>query len=246
MKCSNHDDREATGICIQCGKGLCIECKREVGGKFYCQPCADICNQINNAIAKKTPPLQSSIETRTSTSSHPSSQSTPLKWYILGPLIALIGGLFGILGAATHEMGYGWYIGPFVAAPVFEEIMKPCGVYFLLAKKPEALFSRRYTAFLAALSGLTFALIENAMYLNVYIPDPTQELVIWRYTVCILLHVSCSYIIGLGINQRLAAWVRRKDRFLGGNSKYFFSAMAIHGLYNVFAVVVDKQFHWFS
>jgi hypothetical protein len=247
MKCTNHTDREATGICVECGRGLCIECKREVGGKFYCQTCADIHNQIARSIAERASAAQPSIEPKIiSARADPSSNLIPLKWCVLGPLIALLGGVFGILAAAYQEAGYGWYIGPFIAAPVFEETIKPCGVYLLLAKKPIALPSQRYTAFLAALAGLSFALIENAMYLNVYIPDHTQTLVVWRYTVCIILHVSCSYIVGLGINQNLANWVKGKVGFLKGNRKYFFGAMAIHGLYNVFAVIIDKQLHWFS
>jgi hypothetical protein len=259
-KCVNHPELNIVGMCIECGKGLCVECKREISGKLYCQACIDAYRQIHSdAISPKaTAPLFTPIITAANDTPVPAGTAgtfapsqdnqpgLPLKWYLLAPLIALIGGVFGILGAAAHEMGYGWYIGPFVAAPIFEEIMKPCGIYFLLAKKPEALLSRRYTAFLAALSGLTFALIENALYLNVYFPEHSQSMMIWRYTVCIALHTSCSYIVGLGINQRLAAWVRRKDRFLGGNSKYFFSAMALHSSYNIFAFILEKNTHLFS
>jgi hypothetical protein len=41
MKCINHYDIDAVGVCVRCGKGLCIDCKRELGGKIHCQTCAD-------------------------------------------------------------------------------------------------------------------------------------------------------------------------------------------------------------
>jgi hypothetical protein len=39
--CSRHPSKEATGACINCGKLTCAICDIELGGKRYCQPCAD-------------------------------------------------------------------------------------------------------------------------------------------------------------------------------------------------------------
>lgn len=41
MKCSYHPDVDAVGACINCGRLICAECKTVVGGKIYCNPCAD-------------------------------------------------------------------------------------------------------------------------------------------------------------------------------------------------------------
>jgi hypothetical protein len=41
MKCVNHPEVDATSTCVKCGKGLCIDCQRELHNKTYCQPCAD-------------------------------------------------------------------------------------------------------------------------------------------------------------------------------------------------------------
>jgi hypothetical protein len=46
MKCINHHDVDAVGVCVKCGKGLCIDCKRELGGKIYCHVCADVYSQL--------------------------------------------------------------------------------------------------------------------------------------------------------------------------------------------------------
>lgn len=39
MNCAVHSQVEATGFCRNCGKALCPECMRDVGGALYCEPC---------------------------------------------------------------------------------------------------------------------------------------------------------------------------------------------------------------
>jgi hypothetical protein len=41
MTCYYHPDREAVGMCVSCGKPVCVECKVMLGEKIYCNPCAD-------------------------------------------------------------------------------------------------------------------------------------------------------------------------------------------------------------
>ena len=47
MKCTNHPEVEAAGMCVYCGKPFCKECLIEVKGKFYCKN--DIANVIEDA-----------------------------------------------------------------------------------------------------------------------------------------------------------------------------------------------------
>ena len=39
MTCAVHSNAEATGYCRNCGKPMCPECTRDVGGALYCEPC---------------------------------------------------------------------------------------------------------------------------------------------------------------------------------------------------------------
>jgi hypothetical protein len=39
MNCAVHTEVPATGYCRQCGKALCPECTRDVGGALYCSNC---------------------------------------------------------------------------------------------------------------------------------------------------------------------------------------------------------------
>ena len=41
MKCYYHPDREPVGMCVNCGRLICTECKREHSTKLYCAHCSD-------------------------------------------------------------------------------------------------------------------------------------------------------------------------------------------------------------
>lgn len=166
------------------------------------------------------------------------------KWRVLGPLIAMAGGLVGLLGSAVQEATHGGLFGPFIAGPMIEEALKPAGVYLLLAKWPQVLTSRRYTALLSALAGLTFGVIENLVYLYIYFPEHSPALVLWRYTAGLALHTGCSFMVGFGINKKLMAAVNGEIPFLSANKRFFIIPMIIHSLYNTNAFVLATFFHW--
>jgi len=163
------------------------------------------------------------------------------KWRVFAFLIAAGGGVLGILGAIIQEWAQGSLLIAFVAAPMIEEVMKPSGVYLLLARWPKVLTSRIYTAWLAAVGGLSFAVVENILYLQLYFPEHTQTLVVFRYSACLTMHMVCSFILGFGINQKLLASVRGEIPLLKGNKKFFFIPMIIHSLFNITAVLVESR-----
>jgi hypothetical protein len=51
MKCANHPNNDAFVYCGQCGRSLCNDCKREVGGMVYCENC------LNARLHAPIPPL---------------------------------------------------------------------------------------------------------------------------------------------------------------------------------------------
>ena len=163
------------------------------------------------------------------------------KWRVFAFLIAAAGGVLGVLGAVIQEWSYGSLLVAFVAAPMIEEVMKPSGVYLLLVRWPQVLTSRIYTALLAAVGGLFFAIIENIVYLQFYFPEHTQTLVVFRYSACLTTHVVCSFILGFGINQKLLASVRGEIPLLKGNKKFFFIPMIIHSLFNIMVMLFESR-----
>ncbi len=40
MNCHNHPEVPATGVCAQCGKGICQACTVNLGGRYYCVECS--------------------------------------------------------------------------------------------------------------------------------------------------------------------------------------------------------------
>jgi len=74
MKCAYHPEREAVGACVDCGRLICAECKTVLGGKIYCNSCAD-----KMAVARPIPPPQAEEKV---------TYNTALRW---------ISGLFGLL-----------------------------------------------------------------------------------------------------------------------------------------------------
>jgi len=39
MKCAYHPDKDAVGLCVSCGAGLCADCRNVVKGAAYCEDC---------------------------------------------------------------------------------------------------------------------------------------------------------------------------------------------------------------
>jgi hypothetical protein len=41
MKCANHPEIDAVGVCVNCGRAVCSECRIMLDGKTFCSSCAD-------------------------------------------------------------------------------------------------------------------------------------------------------------------------------------------------------------
>ena len=54
MNCAVHTDVPAAAYCRTCGKALCENCKREVMGAIYCEPCIAV--RLQGAQATAPPP----------------------------------------------------------------------------------------------------------------------------------------------------------------------------------------------
>ena len=158
-------------------------------------------------------------------------------------VLVLIAGPMGVLGALSG--GRESWLGVLTAvlfAPLLEEIMKVIGALWVVQRRPYWFRSRTQIILCALGGGFGFAVIENLLYLNVYVTDPSPEFVRWRWTVCVAMHTGFSLIIGLGLAQ---IWQRtiqtRTPPDLGRGSVYFIIAIALHASYNAFAAYVDSH-----
>ena len=117
-------------------------------------------------------------------------------------------------------------------APFVEELAKPLGLYFLQAEEKPNLTLKEW-AFLGALAGLGFAIVENFLYAGTVGgsgPEASAMLMILRFM--LPLHMMASAISGYGFGL----WAKTK------NAKYFIycllAAMILHGLFNLAATLV--------
>ena len=83
--CFYHPGRDATGACVNCGKMVCLECRTLLGGKMYCQPCAD-------EVFVKTPSKAKAEQPAAIPSAAP-VQKVSGAWWLLPVFLWWVGGL---------------------------------------------------------------------------------------------------------------------------------------------------------
>ncbi|MEM7313250.1 MAG: PrsW family glutamic-type intramembrane protease, partial [Planctomycetota bacterium] len=127
-----------------------------------------------------------------------------------------------------------------VVGPLVEEVMKAAATLWAAEKRPFFFKSSTQILICMAFSGLCFAVIENILYLNFYIPNPANWTIIWRWTVCVALHTGCTLITGVGISKmwRHAMTTRTRPR-LPVAAPYMFAAFVVHGVYNFLALFME-------
>jgi RsiW-degrading membrane proteinase PrsW (M82 family) len=156
-------------------------------------------------------------------------------------LLAIVGGFLGIIGAVIQEVQSTttYILLPFLGAPIIEEALKPSGIYLALLWWPRAMRSQIFTALLCALSGLVFGIIESFVYVTLYVEDPSDEFIVFRFSVPLGLHALCSYLVGLGLNQRVIDWAAGRSPLPRASRNFYIAAVALHGAYNTIAVILS-------
>jgi len=153
-------------------------------------------------------------------------------------LCALAGGPWAVLG--TFISSHPHPLAAIVLAPVVEEVMKVAMIWLVIEVWPWLFRRPAHIVFAALGAGLGFACIENALYLLVYIPDPTAGLVLWRWTICTALHTCCTSIAAIGMVRMWMAVMRQLRRAeLRRALPWLVAAMALHGLYNGTATIME-------
>jgi RsiW-degrading membrane proteinase PrsW (M82 family) len=158
---------------------------------------------------------------------------------LLAVSMALIGGLLALAGAFFQELQSGFGIFLLVlAAPVIEEVLKPSGIYLLLARWPQALRGQLHTALLCAVSGAVFGILESLIYVELYYPNGSDAFVLFRFTVTPIMHATASFIFGYGLSQGLVDWANGRSRLSKHTRNCYLLGIGLHATYNASVLIL--------
>jgi RsiW-degrading membrane proteinase PrsW (M82 family) len=156
-------------------------------------------------------------------------------------LVAIISGPFAILGAffSGGQSAFGIAMVT-VFGPMAEEVLKSATAMWVVEKRPFYFISRIQIAICLLASALVFAAVENVLYLTLYIDNPGAGIILWRWTICVGLHMSCSFIASFGLMRIWGDCMQNRTRpRISLGAPFLITAVIVHGLYNTIAVFME-------
>lgn len=161
--------------------------------------------------------------------------------WVAAALAAAAGGVFAIVGALLEGPGGAMALSmPLISilfAPVVEESLKVAAAGYLVEAKPYVLRDSAQIWLAAVGAAAVFAAVENAFYLLWLRPNPSVELVVWRWTVCVAVHMICTGVAARGL---VRAWRECVTEYRVARVATAFPdlvvAILLHAAYNAAAI----------
>ncbi len=123
-------------------------------------------------------------------------------------------------------------VGVVFLAPTIEEIAKTLLVALAVEAKPYLFRNRAEVLFCALASALSFAAIENLVYLGAA-ASPTRMLVLYRWIVCTSVHLAATALTGWGLaSEWHRAWQEGRRPEPGRAFRWLVAAIIVHAAYN--------------
>ncbi len=91
MQCKYHPDREAVGVCVECGSAICPECKVEYDGRFFCNTCIE--KKVSSGTASAVQPSMAAFENTSGMGSQAAVPTALGEWNWGGFLLTWIWGI---------------------------------------------------------------------------------------------------------------------------------------------------------
>ncbi|XZE19185.1 PrsW family glutamic-type intramembrane protease [Pirellulaceae bacterium SH449] len=169
------------------------------------------------------------------------SQTSVATTWLVTAACVFLSGPAAIFGAFFGSAGGQLLVMVVLFGPTVEEILK-IGLALWIVEKRPWLFAYRVQIYLCGVGGgLLFAAIENWIYLNVYIPQASPGLVVWRWTVCVALHTVCSTIAAYGlIRMRHGMLFRQSPPRISDGGLWIATAITLHAIYNLSAYLGES------
>jgi len=155
-------------------------------------------------------------------------------------LAVLAAGPFAVFGAFAQASLTATLFGMLalvVIVPVLEEALKVAVPMWLAERKPWLLPGSVGIVLIGLAGGAGFGAIENAMYLLVYIDDPSDTIIRWRWFLCMPMHMLASTIAALGVARMWREAIRtRRPAEIATAAPFVTAAAVIHGAFNAMAI----------
>lgn len=169
---------------------------------------------------------------------HPTPAGLGDKGILAG--LALLSGLFAIVSAIIRQLTIGMpdLLAAVMVAPPVEEILKIAIPIMVLEHRAHWLSRGKDLVWFAIGSALVFSVVENLLYIFVYLENPSAELLLWRWTACTTMHVAATGLSGVGLMRAYERGLRIgcKPRFVW-EWPWLIGAIAVHMAYNAYAVL---------
>lgn len=164
-------------------------------------------------------------------------RTSPGKSWLIALAAALVGGPMAVIASLTETPSGAVVMSmPFMAiviGPLMEEVMKVAAASLIVEVRPYLFKRVEQIQFATVGAAFLFSAIENVLYLKVYVPNPSIELILWRWTACVALHVGCTLVATRGI---VSVWTEciheNRSPRIGGALRALLTATMIHGAYN--------------
>jgi RsiW-degrading membrane proteinase PrsW (M82 family) len=181
--------------------------------------------------SQESPPQPTSIPLRSASPGAKAQENVQYQKWL--PVI-LASGLFGIISVLLSQTGF-LVLGPLstiFVAPISEEILKLAVPIMILEHKTKLIQNRFDLLYLAAGSGLVFAIAENLLYMLSYSLSP--GVLAWRWIACTGMHIGASSLGGIGLMRAYDHASRTSDspRFIS-ELKWLLAAIGIHFTFNL-------------
>lgn len=152
-------------------------------------------------------------------------------WIVLG--LTLLGGPFAVVGAFM-TMSPAGYLSAVAYGPALEEALKIAAALMVIERRAFWIRDKAQLWVMGLGTAVVFSVIENVIYLTIYVPNPPMGLVAWRWTICVMLHVGCTAIAMRGL---VLMWIRARQEARSLQMRILFppliTAIVLHGAYNL-------------